>query len=60
MDEPLVSLLNTLNKYLSTEFTFNPFHATGLFLYPLKPSGTISFLMLPEGIERDQWHEMGY
>ena len=28
----------------------DPFHATGLFLYPLKTSG---------GIERDQWHEIG-
>ena len=36
---------------------FNPFHVTSLVWYPLKTSG---FLMFSEGIERDQWHEMGY
>ena len=35
---------------------FNPFHATGFFLYPLKTSG---FLMFSGGKERNQWHEMG-
>ena len=35
----------------------NPFHASGLFLYPLKTRG---FLMFSGGIERDQWHEMCY
>ena len=33
----------------------NPFHASGLFWYPL----TRGFLMFSGGIERDQWHEMG-
>ena len=37
----------------------NPFHATGLFRYPLKTSEYKGFLMFSEGIERDQWHEMG-
>ena len=32
--------------------TFNTFHATSLFLYPL--------MMFSRGIERGQWHEMGY
>ena len=31
--------------------TFNPFHATVIFWYPLK--------MFSGGIKRDQWHEMG-
>ena len=34
---------------------FNPFHATGLFLYPRKTSEN----MFPEGIKREQWHEEG-
>ena len=40
----------------------NPFHATRLFLYHLKTSKhqkTRRFRMFSEGIERDQWHEMG-
>ena len=31
--------------------TFNPFHATVIFWYPLK--------MFSGGIKRDQWYEMG-
>ena len=38
----------------------NTFHVTGLFLYPLKTSENQRFLMFSEGIERDQWHEMGW
>ena len=34
----------------------NPFHATGLFLYPLKTRG---FLKFSGGTERDRWHELG-
>ena len=41
---------------LISMFLFNPFHATGLFLYPL---GTRGFLRFSGGIERDQWHERG-
>lgn len=52
MDEPVVSLLFKLNKYLATAFTLNTFQITGLFLHPL--------LMFSGGIVRDQWHEMGY
>ena len=37
----------------------NPFHATGLFLYPLETSETFYFLMFSGGIERDQWHKNG-
>ena len=53
---------------------FNPFRATGLFLYPLKRLEdlwfsdvlrgyrkrpvALGFLMLPGGIERDQRHEL--
>ena len=40
---------------------FNPFHATGLFLYPLKTSGNqkfSSFLMSSGGTERDQCYKM--
>ena len=36
----------------------NTFHATGLFLYPLKTSESKGFLMLSGGIEKIQWNEM--
>ena len=38
---------------------FDSFHATGLYLYPLK---TTENLLLPDvfrGIERDEWNKMG-
>ena len=45
---------------------FNPFHTIGLFLYPRKTSEnqrfsvvTRGFLLFSEGIEKDQWYEMG-
>ena len=34
---------------------FNLFHATVLFLLPLKHQKTSGFLMFSGGIERDQW-----
>ena len=37
---------------------FNPFHATGIFLYPLKTLEKQRFLKFSGGIERDQWHGM--
>ena len=40
----------TITLRVSGKKLINPFHATGLFRYPLMFSG---------GIERDQWHEMG-
>ena len=36
----------------------NPFHATGLFLNPLKNQKASSFLTFSGDVERDQWHEM--
>ena len=36
-----------------------PFHATGLFLYPLETSKKLWFSDVFRGIERHQWHEMG-
>ena len=36
----------------------NLFHAFGLFLYLLKTSENLWFLVFSEGIERDQWHEI--
>ena len=66
----LVHLLLTLNKCSRKDtgsshslpggsiakcYFINPFHITGLFLYPLKTSENHSFfLMLLGGIERDQ------
>ena len=35
------------------------FHAAGLFLFSLKTSVNILFLMLSESMERDQWHKTG-
>ena len=37
----------------------NPFHATVLFLYPLKNLKIIGFPMFLGGMERDQWYEVG-
>ena len=37
----------------------NLFHATGLFLYPLKTSENQSFSDFLGGIERGMWYEMG-
>ena len=53
-----ISVENHLeNRSIFTlDLVINSFHATGLFLYPLKTSG---FLMISGGIERDQWHETG-
>ena len=39
---------------------FNPFHATGLIVYPMKTlkiRGFQMFLMFSRSIEHDQWHE---
>ena len=36
-----------------------PFHATGLFLYPLNTSENQRFSDVFWGIERHQWHEIG-
>ena len=33
---------------------FNPFHATGLFLYPLKASENQRFSDISGGVEKDQ------
>ena len=38
---------------------FYPFHATGLFLYPLK-TGIFDVLMFWRVIGRDKWHDSGY
>ena len=39
--------------------TANPFHVTDLFLYPLKILENFWFSDVFNGIEGDQWHEMG-
>ena len=45
------TLMPTLQfSVLST--TINPFHVTGLFLYPLKVSENVCFFMFARGIER--------
>ena len=46
--------------YFFSKTAFKPFHATGLFLYPLKHQKTSCFLMFSGGIERNQWHELGW
>ena len=49
-----------LSEKFYAKLSFNPFHATGLFLYLLKTSSeNVRFLkMFSGGIERDQWHEI--
>ena len=42
--------------YFCIAIVINPFHATGIFLYPLKTSGNQRFSGV---MKRDQWHEMG-
>ena len=37
----------------------NPFHATGLFRYPLKESEKVWFSDVFRGHRKRQWHEMG-
>ena len=39
---------------------YNPFNVTGLFLHSLKHQKTSVFLVLSGGIEREEWHEMGF
>ena len=39
-------------------FPINPFHVTGLFLYPLKTPENMWFSDVLKGAERDQLHEM--
>ena len=36
----------------------NAFHATDLFIYPLKTSEKYDFLTFSGGIEKDWWYEM--
>ena len=43
---------------VSWVFFFKSFHATGLFLYPVKHQKNRLFLMFTGGIERDQLPEM--
>ena len=58
--------LNTFNPTFSTltwclVVIFNPFHAAGLFLYPMKPEAVFFFPVGGGGgggIEKDQRHEM--
>ena len=42
--------------------TLNPFHGTGFFRCPLKPSGNLWFsdVLHSGSIEKCQCHEMGY
>ena len=47
-------IMNNAAKYL-----FSPFHATDLFLYPLKTPENPGFVIFSGVIERDQWNEMG-
>ena len=41
------------------QFVLNPFHVTGLFLYPMKISENLRFYDVAEVTERDQWNKMG-
>ena len=50
-------ILDLCTLYTSQDYP-NPFHAAGLFLYPLKTSES-QRIFISGGIERGQWHEMG-
>ena len=45
-------------QLVSSKMLINPFHATDLFLYSLKASENLGFLIFSEGIEQDQWLDM--
>ena len=47
---------NPFQNFAATEF--NPFHAMGLFLYPLKTSEKLWFSDVLRGVERNHLHEM--
>ena len=50
-----LTCISIIQYFHNGNIDLNPFHATGLFLYPLKISEN---LWLSGGIKRDQWHEM--
>ena len=66
---PQKILENFILKYIEysilthTEYrilkTMDTFHATSLFLYPLKTSESLWFSDFLWGIENDQWHDTG-
>ena len=49
----------TQQQYKKHQLLGRHFYATGLFLYPLKTSENIWFVMYANGIEREKWHAMG-
>ena len=56
-------LVNLYLRLVDSAWLFDPFHVTGLFLYPQHPlpgkhMKTSDFLIFSEGIERNQLHEM--
>ena len=59
--EFVVVKLFIVNLHVRTQpmHKFYQFHATALFLYPLKTSENIGFLMFSEGMERYRWNKMG-
>ena len=46
-------------KLCMTVFFFNPFHAIGLILYPLKTSENQRFSDVFREYRTDQWHRIG-
>ena len=59
--EILLFLLKAFRVIKHSKCCINSFRATGHFLYtPWKYQKTSGFLMFSGGIERNQWHEMGW
>ena len=57
---PSVKMLLSVIILVMLIIGLNPFHATGLFRYPLKTSENLWFSdVFTGGIERDQWYEVG-
>ena len=43
--------------FMVSILNLNPFNVTDLFLYPLKTSENLWFVMFSGGIEKDKWHK---
>ena len=57
---PSVKMLLSVIILVMLIIGLNPFHATGLFRYPLKTLENLWFSdVFTGGIERDQWYEVG-
>ena len=60
IEEPREKALPYTTGIVIFIFIGNPSYVTRLILYSLKTSGNQRFVIILGGIERDQWHGIGY